>query len=302
MTSPIFFDPRQDVTGIESYSPSAGKPLRFVNLMSHYQYSDYNPLTFGKVVPITQDDLYLVHKKDHVDRIFNLQDPNGFENVDPRVPESCLWTVGSLLSAARHAIKHPTRPMCSPTSGFHHAGYTIGSGGFCTFNGLMVTVAKLLQDNPRIKVAILDLDVHEGNGTDDILRSFPDLAKHVLHFTSGKYFHGREDDPYEFFMWLEESIKRINDFRPDVVLYQAGADMHKDDPLGGILDDAEMAQRDRTVFRKVRAPIAWNLAGGYRTGTTDFDNPVLQTHRNTMKESNDSCEYRAETLGVRNGL
>lgn len=291
MSTPLFFDQRQNVEGMESHSPSAGKPARFVALMSHYRYHAYNPRTIGSVTPVTKEDLYRVHKKDHVDRIFDLVDPNGFENVDPRVPDSCLWTIGSLLAAARGAIKDPIRPACSPSSGFHHAGYSIGSGGFCTFNGLMVVVAKLIQENPKIKIGILDLDVHEGNGTTDILSAFPGLAKQVRHHTSGKHFHDA-DEADEFFLWLEESIADLNAFGCDVVLYQAGADMHRDDPLGGILDDAQMAHRDRTVFRKVRAPIAWNLAGGYRDGESLYTDPVLQTHRNTLLESDASYETR----------
>lgn len=232
-----------------------------------------------------------MHDKTYVDGVFAGSINNGFENNDRRVPEACLWTIGSLVSAALYA---PTQPLavCSPTSGFHHAGYALG-GGFCTFNGLLMAAAKFIEKNPDAKVGILDCDVHYGDGTVDILKRQPILARQVVHHTSGKHFHGR-DDPDEFFLWLEEAIADINARRCDLVLYQAGADMHVKDPLGGFLDDAQMRQRDWTVFRKLQGGLVWNLAGGYqpnRGGSLSTD-PVLQIHLATMEEAKASGEVR----------
>jgi acetoin utilization deacetylase AcuC-like enzyme len=185
--------------------------------------------------------------------------------------------------------------MCSPTSGFHHAGYAWG-GGYCTFNGLMVVAAKLISEQPGFKVAILDCDFHYGDGTADILKKFPALAPYVAHHTAGKHFHGDDPDSeaMEFTLWLKEVITDINDFKPDLVLYQAGADPHLDDPLGGFMRDADLALRDRSVFCGIQAPIAWNLAGGYQKGVSHsiFDDPVLRIHRTTMDESNASARVR----------
>jgi len=72
----------------------------------------------------------------------------------------------------------------------------------------------------------------------------------------------------------------------NLLLYQAGADPHVDDPLGGFLDDDQLAERDRTVFREARRlgiPVAWNLAGGYQD---PLDN-VLDIHDRTMRECAD---------------
>jgi acetoin utilization deacetylase AcuC-like enzyme len=137
--------------------------------------------------------------------------------------------------------------------------------------------------------------MHAGNGTADILRHFPALYKQIHHHSNGDHWYGMED-PAEWFIWLQECIDSINQFKPDLVLYQAGADMHIKDPLGGLLNDSEMAQRDRSVFRKIRAPIAWNLAGGYRGGEDIFTDPVLQLHRTTLMESNSSVAHRIELL------
>ena len=85
------------------------------------------------------------------------------------------------------------------------------------------------------------------------------------------------DDPDEFFLWLEEAIADINAQGCDVTLYQAGADMHIDDPLGGLLDDAQMRQRDRTVFRKVRA--GWSGTWPAATGVAQTSSATPRCRR-----------------------
>jgi Histone deacetylase domain len=137
---------------------------------------------------------FLQHDKACVDGVFAGTINNGFETRDDR---------------------------------FHHAGYADG-GGYCTFNGIMVAVAKYIAAHPGAKVGILDCDLHYGDGTDDILKRKPALASQVIHRTSGKYFHDG-NDPLELFPWLHHSIEEINAFGCDVVIYQAGADMHVKD-------------------------------------------------------------------------
>ena len=72
----------------------------------------------------------------------------------------------------------------------------------------------------------------------------------------------------------------------DLILYQAGADVHKDDPLGGVLSTEQMACRDRMVFEGARAcrlPLAWNLAGGYQRDEEGTILPVLRLHEQTYR-------------------
>lgn len=292
MWTPIFYDPRQNVAGLDSFSPSAGKPARFVELMKSVQHRDYAH-NIGPVTPITQDDLRRVHCPDYVRDVFAGVVNNGFENRDPRVPESCLWTIGSLLAASKHALKYPDSPVCSPSSGFHHAGYAYG-GGFCTFNGLMVVAAKFIAERPDFKVAIIDCDLHYGDGIEDILQKAPGLAYSVRNFTAGRVFHGDPQDSFEFPIWLRETIRDVNDFDPDLVLYQAGADPHVNDPMGGFLDDQGLLLRDSEVFQGIDAPVAWNLAGGYQKNDNPFIDPVLRIHRNTIAASDASYRIRQQ--------
>ncbi len=298
MFTPIFYDPRQSIVDVQSFSKSAGKPERFVQLMQHYDFRSYGPNYGNKLHPvtaITREDLYRVHDRAFVDGVFAGTELNGFENYDTRVPEACLWIIGSLLVASKHAMANPPTPACSPTSGYHHATHR-ESGGYCTFNGLMVVAAELIAENSKVKIGILDCDQHFGNGTENILKHYPLLAKRVIHRTAGQYFPGddSETEALEFQAWLHHSIAEINAFDCDLVLYQAGADAHINDPMGGFLDDAGLALRDRTVFNTIKAPIAWCLAGGYQAnkcGSLATD-PVLRIHHNTLLESNASLKNR----------
>jgi len=298
--TPIFYDPRQSIDSIKSYSKSASKPRRFVELMQHFAYHNYGPQSLGTVVPVTKKDLCLVHSKDYIHDLFALRVPNGFGDCNPDLPESCLWTVGCLLSAARHAMKYPAIPVCAPVSGFHHSGYD-EAAGFCTVNGLIIVAAKLIQENPNIRIGIIDADAHYGDGSAALLKRHKHIGKQVLHFTSGQHFYGNEkqEDALDFQAWLHSAIKETNAFNPDLVLYQAGADAWEHDDLGsGYLSKEQLAQRDRDVFRGIKAPVAWVLAGGYAKSSdgTIFTDPVLDIHHNTLRESDASVSFRKEQL------
>ena len=108
------------------YSPSGEKPVAV--------YADWlaqnliEPMAFESV---SHADLCLAHSTDYVEGVFSGKTNNGHGNKNLDVAESTRWTVGSLVAAAREAVR--SRVACSPSSGFHHAYYGAG-GGFCTFN------------------------------------------------------------------------------------------------------------------------------------------------------------------------
>ena len=135
------------------------------------------------------------------------------------------------------------------------------------------------------RVAILDCDAHYGDGTDAIIETLG--IDWVEHHTQGSQF-GMETDAangaYE--RWLETAIDKCSGC--SVVLYQAGADPHIDDPLGGILTTQQMSARDQRVFERLgHLPMVWNLAGGYQVvaGKTAAERiePVLALHRETAR-------------------
>lgn len=268
-TIPVFYDDRQ-VSQPASFSPSAAKPRRVVERWQAMSF----PINIVAPEPLTEAQFRLAHDAEYVQGILDSRIVNGFGSKDPAVAASLFWTTGSMLSAARSALSSG-RVAVSPTSGFHHAGHNWG-GGFCTFNGLMTTVLSLVATSEVRKVAILDCDEHFGDGTEDIIKTLG-VRDSVRHVTTGL---GYSRDPDGFLAALPSIIAGFLDC--DLILYQAGADPHVDDPLGGWLTTDQLFERDRSVFacaRRYGIPIAWNLAGGYQD---PFDE-VLRIHDNTLR-------------------
>lgn len=277
-TVPVFYTPRMVADG-GRFSPGARKPAPVVSSWLERGF----PIDVIEPSPISIDDFKLAHEPAYVDGVFNLTHKNGFGKVDKELNETLPLTTGSMLCAARRALENKAVAV-SPTAGFHHALYVRGAA-YCTFNGLMVTAIKLLKEGAVKRVGVLDCDVHYGDGTQHIIDTLA-LQGHVMHFTSGKQYPRDADG---FFAELPRIIARMKDV--DLVLYQAGADPHINDPLGGFLDSNQLRERDRIVFSGLKAlgvPIAWNLAGGYQQkkrmdGSWDIS-AVLTIHDATMDE------------------
>jgi acetoin utilization deacetylase AcuC-like enzyme len=267
---PIFYT-EDMVAEVASFSPSAGKPREVVKSWRELGI----PMSLNVPIPATPDQFYLAHDRSYVDGVFASRVANGFGNKSQVVADSLPWTTGAMLSAAREAIDNGYVAV-APCSGFHHAGYSDG-GGFCTFNGLMVVAAVLLDEGNVARVGILDCDTHYGDGTDDIRHKLR-LTSKVLHFSTAEKWH----QPSQASRFLETLPTIVESFAGcDVLLYQAGADPHIDDPLGGWMTTKQLAERDRIVFntaRRIGLPIAWNLAGGYLTPLRR----VLDIHDNTL--------------------
>jgi acetoin utilization deacetylase AcuC-like enzyme len=264
------------VAKVQSFSPSAAKPRAVVD--------DWKkagaPLEVRSFEPLTVDDLKRVHNAEFVDAVLAGLRNNGFGRREPEVARSCLYTTGAMAAAAIEALRNQ-QVAAAPVSGFHHAGHG-NCGGFCTFNGLMATAALLRQRGLARRVGILDLDQHYGNGTDDIIEAL--AIDYVRHFTSGKV-NRRAHDAKPFLDNLGTLVREFADC--DVLLYQAGADAHINDPLGGWMTTEQLRRRDLTVFTAARAiglPVAWNLAGGYQVDDFGGIGPVLEIHRNTLRE------------------
>lgn len=267
---PVFYD-EQQVAHPESFSPSAGKPSI---LVQSWQASAL-PIILMPVTPVSRGQLALAHDQNFIDAVLELRKNNGFGERSQGVANSLPWTTGSLLSAARHVLESGVVAI-SPTSGFHHASYRNGFG-FCTFNGLMVTARVLMEERLVSRIGILDCDYHFGDGTADIIQQLR-LQDEVIHVTSGAGYQCNADS---FFTDLERGLKKFE--HCDLLLYQAGADPHVDDPLGGFLTSAQMAKRDRLVFEYTKRqglPLVWNLAGGYQTPVSK----VIDLHTTTLME------------------
>lgn len=183
--------------------------------------------------------------------------------------------VGGSLLAAELALKHGL--ACHLAGGTHHAHYD-HAAGFCIFNDMAVISRYLLAAGKVSRVLIFDCDVHQGDGTARILADTPEAITVSLHCE--KNFPARKassdwDIPLPMGMGDTDYLKVVDDalnyllplYQPDIVLYDAGVDVHKDDALGYLkLTDQGLAARDERVLRQCLGrdiPVVGLIGGGY---------------------------------------
>lgn len=276
----VFYRPEMAVDS-RGYSPSALKPKQVV---ADWQ-SKHMPIEICTFKPASPSMIARAHDHNMVKAILDGRRDNGHGNSILEVSQSCQYTVGSIVAAAKAAFTD--RIVCSPTSGFHHAGFDY-CGAFCTFNGLIVAADVVLDGGLCDRVSILDCDAHYGDGTHDII-AHQELDDHVGHWTFGQHFgRGATFRQRRFLKQIEAFLETEAELKSGLIIYQAGADPHVNDPLGGTMTTDEMQQRDQFVFRKaveLNLPIVWNFAGGYQRDAFGGIDAVLTLHRNTAQEA-----------------
>lgn len=209
----------------------------------------------------------------------------------PAMVERSRRSVGATIAACRAAFEDGT--SANLAGGTHHAAADRGEG-FCCFNDVAVA-ARLMQAERRARrVAIVDLDVHQGNGTAAILRHDPSIFTLSIHGASNYPFRkeagdldvalpdGTGDDAY--LQALDDALATLSQaFAPDLLIYLAGADVYEGDRLGRLsLSVAGIAERDRRVFdwaHRRALPVAVAMGGGY---CPDID-AIASIHLNTVR-------------------
>jgi acetoin utilization deacetylase AcuC-like enzyme len=199
--------------------------------------------------------------------------------------ERARRSVGATVAAARTALIGGQGLAANLAGGTHHAGAGKGSG-YCVFNDVAVA-ARLMQaewhrhHRALLRVAVIDLDVHQGNGTAAIFRDDPTVFTLSLHGEKNFPFRkeagdldvdlpdGCRDDAYLAALdaALAELWRRHGDAPPGLIFYLAGADPHENDRLGRLsITAAGLRERDRRVFAAAgqrRIPVVVTMAGGY---------------------------------------
>ena len=227
--------------------------------------------------PASRNDLCAVHLDSYVDGILSGAIENGHGNRSLDLAESFRWTCGSMVAAAISAVEDGI--ACSPTSGFHHACYSRAMA-YCTFNGLVLAAVHLLNRDLARTVAILDCDWHFGNGTAEIVRRL-NIVNQVTCYSTGEHAIPNVT------AYMRILKRWLADLEADAVLYQAGADASARDPLGGLLSDDELRERDSFVFETLKRrgiPVAFNFAGGYERDNEGTLTPVIERHTATTYE------------------
>lgn len=245
--------------------------------------------------PASWDDLALVHTAEYVDKIrsgmFSERDTVRLElPFSEQLRHASLVCAGGSVLAARRALERGIAVHLG--GGYHHAFAGHGEG-FCMINDVAIAIRRLQADNRIVRAAVVDLDVHHGNGTAAVFANDRRVFTMSIHQERNYPFlkppssidvgleNGTADDEY---LWaLEENLAPILETRPQLVFYLAGADPYEWDQLGGLkLTMQGLKRRDEIVFRGCRragVPVAVVLAGGYAVDTDD----TVEIHCNTVR-------------------
>ena len=239
----------------------------------------------------TTEQLRRVHTADYVERLMSgaLSDAElrrlGFP-WSAGLVERSLRAVGGTCAAVHHALDHGV--AMNLAGGTHHAFATHGEG-FCVFNDVGVALHDALALGRIRRAAVIDLDVHQGNGTAKIFRH----SRHVFTFSmheeknypikeKGSLDIGLDSAMHdeEYLNLVETNLMKVRkSYKADLVFFVAGVDPYENDRLGGLSISKEgMAARDRMVCEMFAdTPIAAVLAGGYAIKTEDTVDLHIQT-------------------------
>ena len=278
---------------------------------------------------IAMEDVLRVHERGYVERLIDgtLSEEEILRTELPyskQLVEATLMGCGGTLEAARLALRDGV--ACTIGGGFHHAHADHGEG-FCILNDVAIALARLLHDGSIERAMVVDLDVHDGNGTAAI---FPPAGEHRggrLNYgvASGSMMPSAEGvftlsmhqqnnyPPYkppssldvpladgtgdeEYQAALEAALDAaFASFRPQLIAYVAGADPYVEDKLGGLaLTIDGLKQRDRTVFRAAQlagAPVFSVYAGGYAQRLED----TVTIHANTVLAAEEVYSFHGAT-------
>ncbi|KAH9496052.1 hypothetical protein Btru_015044 [Bulinus truncatus] len=222
----------------------------------------------------------LVHTQDYIYRFYNglttkdEQKKSGFEWT-PGILSRCRYEAGGTLLACQAAVERGL--ACSTGGGTHHAFDSYGSG-YCLLNDMAISATAMIDSKLVSKILIVDLDVHQGDGTASILSARPDIFTLSIHCESNFPFVKQKSDldiglkdhtqDAEYLTVLKDCLPSVVDtFRPDLVIYDAGVDPHVEDELGRLdLTDLGLFDRDGFVLNlmaKKGVPAAAVIGGGY---------------------------------------
>lgn len=186
-----------------------------------------------------------------------------------------MTAVGGTILTARLALEHGV--AVNSAGGTHHAFPAFGSG-FCIFNDFAIAARVLMQELLVSRVLIVDLDVHQGDGTAFIFAQDPTVFTFSMHCEKNFPYRKQAsnlDVPLsvgttdaDYLLTLAQTLpKMLDTFMPDLVLYNAGVDPHQEDALGKLaLTDVGIFQRDSYVLEacaRRKLPIACVIGGGY---------------------------------------
>jgi acetoin utilization deacetylase AcuC-like enzyme len=257
------------------------------------------------------DDLALVHTADYLHHLATgTLPPRAQRRIgfpwSPQMVERARRSVGATMQASKAALDCGV--AANLAGGTHHAFSDYGEG-FCVFNDVAVAARALLSDRAVRRVAVIDCDVHQGNGTAAIFNAEPAVFTFSMHGAHNFPFRKESSDldvtfedgagDAEYLAHLDRHLPQVLDVaRPDIVFYLAGADPYEHDRLGRLALTIEgLRSRDRLVFHACRTrtiPIVVVMAGGY---AADVD-AIVTIHTNTIREATRNVRGSIEAVAA----
>ncbi|MBG9387347.1 histone deacetylase family protein [Caenimonas aquaedulcis] len=276
-------------------------PMAKYQLLRDRLADELPSVRLGQALPATDGELALVHTPAYIQSIADgTLDPRAMREIgfpwSEAMAERARRSVGATISACRASLREGV--SANIAGGTHHS-YADKGGGFCVFNDAAVASRLMQAEWARsharpLRVAIVDLDVHQGNGTARIFRGDPSVFTLSMHGQKNFPFRKEESDldvdlpdgcgDEEYLHALDLALDELDRrFDPGLVIYLAGADPHEGDRLGRLkLTWDGLEARDRRVFDwawQRRVPLAFAMAGGYGTRIED----TVQVQVNTFR-------------------
>lgn len=245
---------------------------------------------------VTENEILLCHSKLYWNKLSNLRltpaeiRKTGFP-LSQQLVNREIVIAGGTVQAARYALNYGV--SMNIAGGTHHAFSDRGEG-FCLLNDVAIAASVLLEEKTIKRALIVDLDVHQGNGTAEIFKTNPEVFTFSMHGKKNYPLHkevsdldieledGTSDDQYLSILF-DQLPKLIDKHKPDILFYQSGVDVLQTDKLGRLaLTIQGCRERDRTVFNQsyeAGIPIVVTMGGGYSERIAD----IVEAHANTFR-------------------
>ena len=254
---------------------------KFSDLYNHIKDSDiYKNLIIHKSIEAPISDVQCVHKSEYVLNVKQGSLSRADERKinlpwSKRLARRSFLAIQGTLQTSQLALGNGV--ACHLAGGTHHAFKDCGSG-FCVFNDLAYASITLLNQKKVKKILILDLDVHQGDGTASICENIDNIFTCSIHCKNNFPFEKKnsnldvpiddEVDDVKYIKILTKTLDQIeSNFTPDIVFYDAGVDVHSNDDLGNLnLTDDGIKKRDEIVceyFKEKKVPLCTVIGGGY---------------------------------------
>jgi len=254
------------------------------------------PTHFHAPEPVAREHVLRAHQETYVERLLNLElTPQEVRRIGfPLTPELVkreLCIAQGTIRGCEYALEHGI--ALNVAGGTHHA-YSDRGEGFCLLNDQAIAAHYLLATGQARRILIVDLDVHQGNGTAEIFRSVPEVFTFSMHGAANYPYHKEQSDldialptgagDAEYLQTLEQTLpKLIALHRPDFVFYLSGVDVLATDRLGKLaLSPAGCKQRDAFVLEYCKdrgLPVQVSMGGGYSPRLAD----IVEAHCNTYR-------------------